>query len=62
MMNLEYQIIKILKKEPRGLTITEIAEKLKTSRITVRIRLEILKERRIVDFKQVGPAKLYFIK
>jgi DNA-binding Lrp family transcriptional regulator len=61
-MELEKEIVKELKNENRGLTITDLAEKLNKSRITVRIRLEVLKERGVVDFRQIGPSKLYFIK
>ena len=61
-MELEKIIINELKKDNRGFTITELAKKLNKSRITVRIRLEILKERGVVDFRQIGPSKLYFIK
>lgn len=61
-MELEEMVIAELKKERRGLTITELAKKLNKSRITVRVRLEVLKERGLIDFKQIGPAKLYYLK
>jgi DNA-binding transcriptional ArsR family regulator len=61
-MSVENRIIEELKKENYGLTISELAKRLKKSRITVRVRLEVLKERGILDFKKVGPAKLYYLK
>ena len=61
-MELEKRIIDALKEDRRGLTITDLSKKLKKSRITVRIRLEVLKERGTVDSRNIGPSKLYFIK
>jgi len=59
---MEDRIIKELKGSKEGLTITELVEKLKSSRFTVRNNLSKLEWGDKVYFKNVGMAKIYFLK
>jgi len=54
------QITKILDKEP-GLSVKELAEKLKTNRQFMAGVLKALEEHQEVSCRQVGPARIYFV-
>lgn len=58
----EEKIIKLLDKNPMGLTITDIVGMSKFSRSTVRTILARLEGARKVIIKRVGMAKLYSLK
>ena len=54
------QITKILDKEP-GLSVKELAERLKTNRQFMAGVLKVLEEHQEVSCRQVGPARIYFV-
>jgi len=59
----EYYINKIteyLNKNPSGVTITDIAEGIKSSRVTVGKYIAILLERNKIEYKKIGAYKLYY--
>lgn len=56
------EIKKILKKDTRGLTIQELADKTKVSRITVSMALMNLEGANIVDVRVIGNCKLHYLK
>ncbi len=56
---LTYKVIEILSKEP-GLSVKELAEKLKANRQFMAGVLKVLEERREVTCRQVGPARIYY--
>ena len=58
-MNKE-SVVDLLKKNPGGLTITEIASKLKISRNTVAVILAELKGAEKIWVRNVGMAKLHY--
>ncbi|MPL89238.1 hypothetical protein SDC9_35271 [bioreactor metagenome] len=49
----------ILAKEP-GLSVKELAERLKTNRQFMAGVLKVLEERREVSYRKVGPARIYY--
>ena len=53
-------VIKVLKKNTDGLTIIEIAKKLKISRNTVAVALAELKGAGLIRIRPVGRAKLHY--
>jgi len=53
-------ITEILDKEP-GLTVKELAERLKTNRQFMAGVLKVLEEYQKVSCRQVGPARIYFV-
>lgn len=53
-------ILSFLNKKPSGVTITDIADGINSSRVTVGKYIAILLERQKVFFKKVGAYKLYF--
>ena len=53
------KVKEILSKEP-GLSVKELAERLKTNRQFMAGVLKVLDERREVSFRQVGPARIYY--
>lgn len=59
--DIENKIIDLIKKSPIGVTSSEIAKYLGISRITMTKYLAIVKEKSLIDFKQFGMAKLWFI-
>ena len=59
---MEDRIIKELKGSKEGLTITELVERIKSSRFTVRNNLSRLEWADKVYFKKAGMAKIYFLK
>ena len=56
------EIKKILGKDERGLTIQELSEKIKVSRITVSMALMKLEGARIIDVRSIGNCKLHYLK
>lgn len=56
------ETIKLLKKNPEGLTIQEIADKLNANRNTVSIALAKLIGEQKIDIRAVGQAKLNYWK
>ena len=59
--DLASQIKKILDKEP-GLSVKELAERLKTNRQYMAGILKVLEERDEVSYRQVGPARIYYVR
>ena len=57
---MEDKIIKILKKSWEGLSIAELAKRLKVSRFIVKNNLSRLEWANKIYFKKVGMAKVYF--
>ncbi|MCF7635011.1 MAG: ArsR family transcriptional regulator [Dehalococcoides mccartyi] len=55
------QVKEILSKEP-GLSVKELAERLKTNRQYMAGILKVLEERGEVTFRQVGPARIYYVR
>ena len=56
------RVIELIKNNPQGLTIQEIADKLVLSRITVSIVLAELKGEHLIEIREVGQAKLHYWK
>ncbi len=56
------EIKEILKKDTRGLTIQEISEKTKVSRITASIALAKLEGAKEIDVRAIGNCKLHYLK
>jgi len=56
------EIKKILKKDNRGLTIQELSEKTKVSRITASMALIKLEGQGLVDIRIIGNCKLHYLK
>ena len=57
---LGHQILKILKYQPKGMTITDLAGKLGVSRDAVSRHLDILEVSGKVDLRMIGNAKVYY--
>jgi len=55
-------IKKILRKDARGLTIQELADMTKTSRITAMLALMKLEGKGILDIREIGNCKLHYLK
>ena len=56
------EIKKILSVDSRGLTIQELANKTKTSRITAAMALMNLEGAQIIDVRIIGNCKLHYLK
>ena len=56
------EIKDILKKDNRGLTIQELSEKTKVSRITTAMALMKLEGQRLIDIRIIGNCKLHYLK
>lgn len=56
----EKSIIELVGKHPRGLNIREIAEKLKINRTSVARNLAVMTERGILEYRQMGKARLFY--
>ena len=56
------EIKKILKKDTRGLTIQELSEKTKVSRITASMALMKLEGQGLIDIRVIGNCKLHYLK
>ena len=61
-MDKKEKVIRFLKKDTDGLTILEIAKKLKISRNTVPVILAELKGAELIRVRPVGKAKLHYWK
>lgn len=59
---MENKIISLLKKNPSGLTITDIVDKSKLSRSGIRSSLARLEGGKKVLFRKIGMAKVYVLK
>jgi len=55
------QILDVLKKNPRGLSIREIAESSGLNRMSVAKYLEVLTAKGIVEVRSLGSAKVYYL-
>lgn len=55
-----HRVREILAKDP-GLSVKELAERLKTNRQFMAGVLRVLEERGEVSHRQVGPARIYFV-
>lgn len=58
---IERKIVDFIKKSPLGVTSSDIAHYLGLNRMTIAKYLAIIKERALVDFKQLGMAKLWYV-
>jgi len=58
----EKKVLETLKKNPAGLSISEIAEKSGLHRNTVTNVIKKLQEKNIVELKKLGLAKIYYLK
>ena len=56
------QIKEILKEDTRGLTIQELSEKTKVSRITASMALMKLEGAGLIDVRVIGNCKLHYLK
>ncbi len=56
------QVKEILKKDRRGLTIQELSEATKTSRITVSMALMNLSGAGVIDIREIGNCKLHYLR
>ena len=56
------KIVKLLKKSPRGLTITDLAKKVSCSRHTITIALAELVGADNIEVRKVNMAKLHYWK
>ena len=56
------QIIQILRKDTRGLTIQELSELTHVSRITTMVALAKLEGQEKIDVRVVGNCKLHYLK
>ena len=61
-MNNKDKVLKILKKNPKGLIIKDIAHILKISRNTVAISIAELKGAKKIEIREIGKAKLIYSK
>ncbi len=59
--NIDTRIIETLKKHPLGLSTSQIASVADLNRMTVSRHLEILKAKGFVDYRPIGPAKLWYL-
>src|SRR3989338_9244081 len=60
-LEIEKKIIDFVKKSPLGVTSSDIASYIGLNRMTITKYLAIIKERALIDFKQFGMAKLWYI-
>jgi len=57
----EKKVLDYLKAQPMGATVTDIADKLNMSRTTTVKYLEVMKATGLLNYKEVGMAKLWFV-
>lgn len=57
----ERLVLDYLKKQPMGATVTDIADKLGMSRTTTVKYLEVMRATGLLDYKEVGMAKLWYV-
>ena len=60
-LEIERKIVDFVKKSPLGATSSDIANNFGLNRMTITKYLAIIKERTLIDFKQFGMAKLWYI-
>ncbi|MBU1704040.1 MAG: hypothetical protein KJ922_01635, partial [Nanoarchaeota archaeon] len=58
---IENKIVDVIKKHPIGVTSSEIANLVGLNRMTIIKYLAIIKEKALIDFRQFGMAKLWYI-
>jgi len=58
---IEKKIVNFIKNSPLGVTSSDIAHYLGLNRMTIAKYLAIIKEKALVDFKQLGMAKLWYV-
>ncbi|MBI5389236.1 PAS domain-containing protein [Candidatus Woesearchaeota archaeon] len=58
-MDIQENIIKLLDSSQRGLSVSEIADKIKMDRRTVAKQLEVMEAKSIISHEKVGMAKLW---
>jgi predicted ArsR family transcriptional regulator len=58
---IEDKIVNFIKNSPLGVTSSDIAHYLSLNRMTIAKYLAIIKEKTLVDFKQLGMAKLWYV-
>ncbi len=58
---IEKKIVNFVKNSPLGVTSSDIAHYLGLNRMTIAKYLAIIKEKTLVDFKQLGMAKLWYV-
>lgn len=59
---MEEKIVKLLESSEHGLTINEIADKLKMYRATASKYLLIMEAQGVIAMRQIGPAKVYSLR
>ena len=59
--DIERKIVDYIKTSPLGVTSSEIANNFGLNRMTITKYLAIIKEKALIDFKQFGMAKLWYI-
>ena len=57
----ERKIVDFVKKSPIGVTSSDIARSVGLNRMTITKYLAIIREKALIDFKQFGMAKLWYI-
>ena len=60
-LEIEKKIVDFIKRTPLGVTSSEIANYIGLNRMTMTKYLAIIKEKALIDFKQFGMAKLWYI-
>jgi len=60
-LEIEKKIVNFVKKSPIGVTSRDIASYIGLNRMTITKYLAIIQERALIDFKQFGMAKLWYI-
>jgi len=60
-LEIEKKIVDFVKKSPLGASSSDIASYIGLNRMTITKYLAIIKERALIDFKQFGMAKLWYI-
>lgn len=60
-LEIEKKIVDFIKNSPLGVTSSDIAHYLGLNRMTIAKYLAIIKEKALVDFKQLGMAKLWYV-
>ena len=60
-LEIENKIINFIKTSPLGVTSSEIANYVGLNRMTITKYLAVIRERALIDFKQFGMAKLWYI-
>jgi hypothetical protein len=60
--NIANIIVRVLKKNKEGLTITALSEKIKLNRFVTRLNLARLEGANKVNMRRIGMAKLYTVR